>query len=223
MRRDFLRSNWARLSQRLLLVGLPCKGASLEYLIRVVVMMWLVLAGHGLLKACLLNGASSSVQGVWIDGTIPDYVRGAIQLAQVLRRLIQWVTVDALLLEDLIQDLPVSRMKQPLLSIVCVCALGVVRWQLMIPVDDHREQEFELAGNHCAECPLWDMFLVLLQKVLKAIVEDGLDLIYLKKLCITIEELIEGLIKDFQRDLLVLLISNGWVWGTHGVNLIHQE
>ena len=53
------------------------------------------------------------------------------------------------------------------------------------------------------------MFLVLLQKVLKAIVEDGLDLIYLKKLCITIEELIECLIKDFQRDLLVLLISNG--------------
>jgi hypothetical protein len=67
------------------------------------------------------------------------------------------------------------------------------------------------------------VFLVLFQKVLKAIVEDGLDLINLKKLCITIEELIEGLIKDFQRYLLVLLISNRGVWGTHGVNLIHQE
>ena len=53
------------------------------------------------------------------------------------------------------------------------------------------------------------MFLVFLQEVLKAIVEDGLNLVNLKKLCITIEELIESLIKDFQRDLLVLLLSNG--------------
>jgi hypothetical protein len=72
----------------MLLVGLPCKGTRLEYLIRVV-MMRLVLAGHGLLKACLLDGAPSRVQGVWIDGTIPDDVGGAIQLAQVLRGLIQ--------------------------------------------------------------------------------------------------------------------------------------
>jgi hypothetical protein len=152
-----------------LLVGLPCEGARLEYLIRVV-MLWLVLAGHGLLKACLLDGASSSVQGVRIDGAIPDDVRGTIQLAQVLRGLIQWVTVDALLLEDLIQYLPVSWMKQPLLSIVGVCALGVVRWQLMIPMDDHWEQEFELACNHRAECSLWDVLLVLLQEVLKAFI-----------------------------------------------------
>lgn len=52
------------------------------------------------------------------------------------------------------------------------------------------------------------MLFILLQEVLKAIVEDGLNLIYLKKLCITVEELVEGLIKDFQRDLLVLEISN---------------
>jgi hypothetical protein len=162
VRRDFLRSKWARLSQRMMMIGLHCKGARLEYLIRVV-MMWLVLAGHGLLEAWLLDGASSSVQGVWIDGTIPDDVRSAIQLAQVLRGLIEWVTIDALLLEDLIQDLPISRMKQPLLSIVCVCTLGVVWWQLMIPVNDHWEQEFELAGNHHAEWPLWDVLLVLLQ------------------------------------------------------------
>ena len=65
------------------------------------------------------------------------------------------------------------------------------------------------------------MLLVLLQEVLKAIVEDGLNLIYLKKLCITVEELVEGLIKDFQRDLLVLEISNRGVWGTNRVHLIH--
>lgn len=65
------------------------------------------------------------------------------------------------------------------------------------------------------------MLLILLQKVLKAIVEDGLNLIYLKKLCITVEELVKGLIKDFKRDLLVLLISNRGVWGTNRVNLIH--
>ena len=52
-------------------------------------MMRLVLAGHGLLKACLLDGASPRIQGVWIDGAIPDDVGGAIQLAQVLRGLIQ--------------------------------------------------------------------------------------------------------------------------------------
>ena len=65
------------------------------------------------------------------------------------------------------------------------------------------------------------MLFILLQEVLKAIVEDGLNLIYLKKLCITIEELVEGLIKDFKRDLLVLLTSNRGVWGTDRVNLIH--
>jgi len=65
------------------------------------------------------------------------------------------------------------------------------------------------------------VLLVLLQEVLKAIVEDGLNLIYLKKLCITVEELVEGLIKDFQRDLLVLEIFNRGVWGTNRVHLIH--
>jgi hypothetical protein len=65
------------------------------------------------------------------------------------------------------------------------------------------------------------VLLVLLQEVLKAIVEDGLNLIYLKKLCITVEELVEGLIKDFKRDLLVLLTSNRGVWGTNRMHLIH--
>lgn len=67
------------------------------------------------------------------------------------------------------------------------------------------------------------MLFVLFQKVLEAIVEDGLNLVNLKKLCVTVEELIEGLIKDFQGDLLVLLTSNWRVWGTYGVNLIHYE
>lgn len=58
------------------------------------------------------------------------------------------------------------------------------------------------------------MLFVLFQKVLEAIVEDGLNLVNLKKLCVTVEELIEGLIKDFQGDLLVLLTSNWRVWGT---------
>jgi hypothetical protein len=89
-------------------------------------------------------------------------VRGAtLYLAKVPRRLVQRITVDALLLEDLIEDLSVCGLQQPLLPAISVSALSVVRGHLMVPVDYHGEQVFEATGDHSPESALRDAFLIL--------------------------------------------------------------
>lgn len=77
----------------------------------------------------------------------------------------------------------------------------------MIPMKDHGKHEFELAADHRPQRPLRYGLLVLSQQVLKALVEDGLDLIQLKQLGVSIEELVEGLVEQLEGNLVRLLPS----------------
>ena len=105
-------------------MGLTVKGAGDEGRLVGGAVMLVVMVEAG-----VLEGAATGVEGVWVDRcAIPDDMLGHIEevIAQVLRRLIERVTVDALLLEYLIQDLAVSRVQQPLLPVVRVRALRVI-------------------------------------------------------------------------------------------------
>lgn len=62
--------------------------------------------------------------------------RGVGPSFELARRLKERVTLHALLL---IEYVSVSRVKQLRLRIICVCALGVIRGQFVIAMDDHGE------------------------------------------------------------------------------------
>ena len=178
-------------------------------------MMRLVI-GVWLLKAWLLDRSSPGVQRVRIHCAVPYYVRCALDFAQVSLWLIQGIAINTLLLKDLIQDLSICRMKKSLLTTICICTFSMIWRQLMVTVDNHGEQKLELAANHRTESPLWYAFLIFLEEVLKAFIKHGLNLIYLQKLCISVEKLIECLIENLQRNLLVLLAFYRGLRGASG-------
>lgn len=91
--------------------------------------------------------------------------------------------------------------------LLSICALRVIRGEFVIPMKDHGKHEFELAADHRPQRPLRYGLLVLSQQVLKALVEDGLDLIQLKQLRVSIEELVECLVEQLEGNLVRLLPS----------------
>lgn len=136
---------------------------------------------------------------------------------------IQWIAHYRLFLKHFVKYLTICRVHCPRLrNTLCLSAfsmIGLCRCFLVILVNYHREYKLKTSSDNSSKSPFRYCFFVLAQKILKAFIQNSLDLLNIQKMTISIEELIERFIESLDWHFILPRIQS-----LHAVSLvfIHQ-